>query len=85
MSVLWSLLTDTGIIQWIGGLLAVFGGVLGVWMAGKRSGRLKADNKALRDKVKREGKADEALTDEKRAGGGNADVVDRLHDRDRKW
>jgi hypothetical protein len=36
---IWDLLTGSGAIQWLVGALAAIGGVLAVWLTGKRSGR----------------------------------------------
>lgn len=82
-------LWNSDIARLIGGALAALLAFWGYGAAKERQGKLAAQKQAEIDKLKADAKArdksNEALREERRAGGDNAAVVERLHDRDDKW
>ena len=65
--------------------LAAFGAfmvtVAGAWLSGRRSGKAKAENRALKDSAKRMKDGRDAVDDMR--GDGRAEWLKQLHKRDR--
>ena len=63
-------------------IAAILGG-LGLYVKGRADARQRAENKALRENEKAQERGRDAVANENRLGGDNADLVDRL--RKREW
>ena len=63
-------------------IAAILGG-LGLYVKGRVDAKAKAENKALRENEKAQERGRDAVANENRLGGDNADLVDRL--RKREW
>ena len=69
----------------IAGLLALILGGAAIYGRGRADARQRAENKALHANEKAQERGRDAVAQERRAGGDNADLVGRLHGRDDKW
>ena len=60
-------------------------GALGLYAKGGADARRQAENKALRANEEAQERGRNAVANENRLGGDNADLVDRLRKRDGQW
>ncbi len=89
MTFLWRLILGNRIVRFMGGLLAAIGvlglAVLGIRRDAVKDDRQKREVEQSREDAKARDNSNEALREERAAGGDNAAVVERMHERDRKW
>lgn len=69
--------------RWAYAAVAAALGALAAFLAGRSSGRVRHDRKAMRDSIKRQEKGREAVSDLR--GAGRDDLVRRLRDNDGEW
>ncbi len=78
-------ITATGLVKWLAGAAALVLGYVGIVFRAKRAQRRADEAGQLKADAKAKGKGNEALDNERAAGGDNADAVKRLHERDNDW